>query len=384
MNVTNQALRRYGSPRLSDLDGVRDNNLDFMRFVAASAVIYAHAYNLQNTPDPFSNFLGIGTGHLAVAIFFCISGFLISGSLVNRAKLVDFTIARILRIYPALIVVNIIVVITAGIFFTTLPIGEYFSSMQTAKYFIINSTLLNVEFELPGVFMDNAFPGAVNGSLWTLPVEMRMYVLVFVAGCIAIIARVFGKEEGKTRLWALGILFVLAFAAAAGAWHAIGLPVFWPVTKGTLDLTTYFAAGVFLFLVRRYLPVNVGILTFCLLVLFLVRDIPLWSVCWPLCLAYICIWFGYTDRIRFHGFARNGDLSYGIYIFAFPIQQSLYSLDPGMHPLWNFGITFVCVLVLAYCSWHLIEKRAMALKKPISQRIDTMVTHRFRRAPFLK
>ena len=83
----------------------------------------------------------------------------------------DFAVARALRIYPALIVANVLVV--AGFFLTTLPLGEYFSSLQSLRYLVVNSALLEVQYRLPGVFVGNPWD-TVNGVLWTLPIEMRM------------------------------------------------------------------------------------------------------------------------------------------------------------------------------------------------------------------
>ena len=142
----------------------------------------------------------------------------------------------------------------------------------------------------------------------------------------------------------------------------------------------FFAAGVLFFLARRFVPVSGRLAFASWVVLFLVRDTLLWAVCWPLGLAYLCLWFGYSDRFRAHGFARFGDFSYGICIFAFPIQQALYAAEPSMAPLWNFGCALACALVLAVGSWHLVEKRALALKSPLARAIDALLDRRSHRA----
>ena len=356
--------------RLSDVDGGRANNLDIIRFVAASAVIFSHAFNLKNVKDPVDSVIGMGLGHLAVAVFFCISGYLITRSLVYRKSLIDFSVARVLRIFPALIVANLFVIIVVGLSFTSLSAGEYLSAGLTWKYFVINSTLLTSEYSLPGVFTGNAYPNAVNGSLWTLPVEMRMYALVFVAGLIALVCRMGQQGTDRVRVWALASLFVAVFAAGVGAWTIAGLPVGWPVTEGTLELSAYFAAGVFFYLARRAIPIHGGLAAVALVLPVVLHESALWALVWPPCLAYLCMWVGYTDRIRCYGFAKYGDFSYGIYIYAFPIQQSIYALWPEVGSLWNACATFVVALGLAYGSWHLIEKRAIAWKKPLTAWIN--------------
>ena len=173
----------------------RDNNMDLIRFLAASAVIYAHAFNLQNLRDPLESVTGRSTGSLAVAIFFSLSGFLIAKSITTRESLMEFLIARALRILPALLVVNFLVVIVAGLVWTNLGTGDFFANPESWSYFFWNSSLLKCQFQLPGVFEQNPYGPAVNGSLWTLPVEARMYGLVFLAGLTSVLfGKIFGSE----------------------------------------------------------------------------------------------------------------------------------------------------------------------------------------------
>ena len=200
--------------RLSDVDAGRKNNMDLIRFVAASAVIYAHAFNLQNVNDPMEGVTGHSTGSIAVGIFFCLSGFLIAKSLCNRPSLLEFLLARCLRILPALIVVNIAVVLVAGAFLTELSPAAYFSNGRTWTFILWNSSLLKIQYDLPGVFL-NSYGGAVNGSLWTLPVEARMYGLVFAAGLVSLALAKIPKFEWIDRRRTVGAAGFIALLLSA-------------------------------------------------------------------------------------------------------------------------------------------------------------------------
>ena len=100
--------------------------MDLMRFLAASAVIYGHAFHLQNLRDPLEELVGRSTGSLAVAVFFALSGFLIAKSLTSRPSLLESLVARALRILPALIVVNVLVVLIAGFTWSSISAAEFF------------------------------------------------------------------------------------------------------------------------------------------------------------------------------------------------------------------------------------------------------------------
>ena len=161
----------------------RDNNFNLIRFISALAVILSHSYPLslgKSAFEPFEEIIGISLGEMAVHVFFVTSGFLVTGSLIRNNNIFDFFLSRILRIFPALIVSALFVIILCGVAETKLTLIEYFYNPQTLSYFITNSLLIikSVVYFLPSVFIDNPYPSVVNGSLWSLPWELRMYIIL--------------------------------------------------------------------------------------------------------------------------------------------------------------------------------------------------------------
>ena len=174
---------------IAKLDQNRENNFDFIRFVAAAMVIFSHTYAVlkDNSSEPLSGATGFITfGSLAVEIFFIVSGYLVCKSLLMRSSPLAFVEARILRIFPALIICCASCTLVLGPILTRLPLGEYFGAAQTWHYLFDNATLLKLQWFLPGVFEHNPLPGVVNGSLWTLPTEFKMYLALLAAGLIVL------------------------------------------------------------------------------------------------------------------------------------------------------------------------------------------------------
>ena len=167
---------------LGDFSKGKENNLNLIRFLAAFSVLISHSFPLAmgtGTPEPLFSYTGMTLGEVAVDIFFIISGFLVTGSLMLRKDSVEFILSRILRIYPALIIVTLITVFGLGGMFTSIPLDIYLTDNQTLRYVYKNITMITGgAYYLPGVFINNPFPYSVNGSLWTLAWELNMYVIL--------------------------------------------------------------------------------------------------------------------------------------------------------------------------------------------------------------
>ncbi len=163
----------------------RDNNFDFLRFLAASVVIVSHNFVIFRLKEPglynYNTLGGIG-----VSIFFVMSGFLITKSWKENPHFITFLKKRSLRIFPALFFIILFCSFVLGPIVTTLDLIEYFKNGQTWSY-LKNLFLYPFQFNLPGVFQNNPFPNVVNGPLWTLPIEFLMYVSIGIIGLFGLI-----------------------------------------------------------------------------------------------------------------------------------------------------------------------------------------------------
>ncbi len=180
-------------------ESARNNNITLLRLLAASAVFWGHCFDLvlgpgqihQDAPSQVIRLIDAhrgGTAGIGVGLFFVLSGLLVTRSYLNRGSLIDFAVARALRIYPLLIVTVLVSAILLGPFVSILSVSEYFESSIPYRYVLSNGSLWQLVHHLPGVFDENPFRG-VNGSLWTLPIEVSLYVVVGLAGVLGLLRR---------------------------------------------------------------------------------------------------------------------------------------------------------------------------------------------------
>ncbi len=326
----------------------RDNFM-ILRLVAAILVIYGHAFPLTGTVPP--GYLGNSIQTLAVKIFFVISGYLIAQSWSNDPNILRYLARRTARIMPGLWAVCIGSVLIAGPLLTSLTLGEYFDSSQTYDY--LKNLVLNPQYALPGVFEDTIYPRAVNGSLWTLPVEFFMYLML---PLILVLP--------KSRYLVVVAAFVLAGLSLYFA--RINVPENAPIYWGThsinaLEMMPYFLFGsVF----RIWVPHHLLNLQFAVCLMFLG---PLFANSWAgneavslLILPYCVFAFAYAPSPLFAGVAKLGDISYGIYLYGFLIQQIVSDvIGTDGAPMQNFVISTLLTIPFAYLSWNFVERPAL-------------------------
>jgi peptidoglycan/LPS O-acetylase OafA/YrhL len=338
---------------LHDLAIDRNNNFNLLRMIAASAVLVSHAYPISlgaEAIEPLASILQINLGTLAVFTFFAISGFFIFQSFDRRSSFISFAVARILRVYPGLLLVLLITILIIGPVFTTMTVSSYFFDRDTLLYVPHNLTLKWLQYDLPGVFHDNPYPGAINGSLWSLFYEVVCYCLV--AGI--------GACEGAARLW--------GFAAFLGVYSAFYLGVklidlhYNQMLVNFHELTLPFVVGMAFYQLRHFVPLN-GIL--CALAgcaALLAYDTPWFREIFVLFWSYLIFYLGYLPCGPLKIYNRIGDYSYGMYIYAFPCEQIGAAVWKGISPLSLIAVSFPITLGCAILSWHLLESRALAYR----------------------
>jgi peptidoglycan/LPS O-acetylase OafA/YrhL len=330
----------------------RQDNFLLLRLMAAALVIYGHSFALTAESGEGDIFIALGwhsySGAIAVDTFFLISGFMITGSYLRRNNVLDFVWARSLRLIPAYAACMFISAFLLGAFVTSLPLGDYFTDPATRGYALVNMTFgTDLHWNLPGVFTDNPRAATVNGALWTLPVEVRMYVWAGLLGLLGILSR---------RRYATFILLALILAGAMGSTHIPLLPI-----SMFLRPSGMFALGALCFLYRTRVPVSLALTSGLALACWALQSTPIYSLAFALTLAAFVFWFAYRPRL--FGYNRFGDYSYGLYLWGFPAQQTAVHLWPGMTPTQNVAISLPFALALGIVSWHAIEKPALALKR---------------------
>jgi peptidoglycan/LPS O-acetylase OafA/YrhL len=350
--MSHPAVRDFGS---------RDNNFNLLRLIAASAVLVSHAYPLSlgvGTPEPLSASLSVSLGALAVISFFIISGYFISQSFDNSSSLLGFTVARILRIYPALIAVLLLTTFVIGPLFTRLSPWQFFFNTETLSYVPRNLSLKWLQYGLPGVFDHNPYPDAINGSLWTLVYEVTCYALVASLG-------VFGTAN---RNWIFGIfflLYVLAYFAVSMSASLRALVTDHPFFETLRELSFPFVFGMLIYRGRKALLPRLSLLvcvaaaaaTIVASQTFLFREVLI--LFWGLLLFYV----GYLPVKHLRRYNGLGDYSYGMYIYAFPCEQVIVYLWNGVSAIALTAVSFPITLALAVLSWHFVEQPALTRKK---------------------
>jgi peptidoglycan/LPS O-acetylase OafA/YrhL len=344
--------------RLSDVVHGRNNNFHLLRLVAALAVLGSHAFPLatgDRSIEPLRAELGCTPGSIAVDLFFLVSGLLVTISLVRRASVVDFARARFFRIWPALAVALLLTVLVLGPFFTTWPVGAYFADRQTWRYLGKDLLLLHgIEYLLPGVFAGNPWPGAVNGSLWTLPGEVRCYIALLAAW---IAAR--WLDRRRTGL-AFRAIVAVAWALLL-AWHLASLRHV-PLEDSQARLPWMFSTGAAAYLLRDHIRLSWKAFGAAAIALATATLNPTaFAIVYTAVLPYLMLCLAYLPGGAVLRFNRLGDYSYGTYIYAYPVQQSLLALRPGMGPLELLALSLVATLALAVVSWHVVESPALGL-----------------------
>lgn len=329
--------------KFSETKVKKSNNLQIMRFIAAIMVMFAHSYAISGS-DLKSDFIYrntngiISIGGISVTLFFLCSGYLISKSIFRTDKFITYIKARLIRLLPPLWFVVVLSVVI-GAFITSLSFAQYFGNINTYKY-LLNGIMLPVH-NLPGVFEINKYGATVNGSLWTLPVEFACYVACYVFYKL--------KFLDKKRFFytiPIVVLAILFENKLPGIFSSMVRPC------------VFFYIGMLYYVYREHIvlnikivPILVALLVFSYFVPFFIK--PAMILLWPYIL--FTVWFAIpqcSDRV---GIA--GDISYGVYLWGFVVQQILsYAFGGEMPQMLNFALATIITVALATITFMLTEK----------------------------
>ena len=316
-----------------------NNNFDALRLIAAFMVLVSHQFALSGRHEPLA--VGLYTfGTLGVVIFFSISGFLVAASWTHDPRPLQFAMRRFLRIWPALAVA----VISLAVIATIVQPEKWWQAVDFVRF--------NLVFVRDGGTYFTSNPIAIlNGPLWTIPIEVFCYVAFAI---LALCTR-------RYLPWAIPVLLV------AFAMHVALLtePEIMQRAHEMLDptYTPWFCA---LFLVGSWLSILPALrarsIWLCVagLVIMATGRVTLGLLLFA---PPILIAIGLKSWPFLRRFDRFGDLSYGVYLWAWPVQETVIYLIGKQNSIWVLlAISAFTTLLLALASWHLVEKRALKWK----------------------
>lgn len=341
------------------------NNFNLIRLIAALAVIWSHSYPIGLGPgnhDALRWYFGHEVGRLAVDVFFVVSGYLITKSAARSSSIVVFSVNRLLRIYPGLWACLFL----TGAFYLFSASGALADSLSEAStYFGTNALLVRgaIDFSLAGAFEENPMRSVVNGSLWTLPWELRMYALV---ACIYFFA------ARWRRVGVVGVLVVGLVIDIAARYQVTDFPLIVPLVGRFV--CTFFIGAFF----AEFLPSWRPPMKFFLAALgaavglgLLGQPLPyfLYVVFLPLVVFGVAFSIPSPNRLRQ---LTSTDVSYGVYLYGFPIQQLIASAYPGISPTAMTLAAIPLALAMGWASYKLVEAPALACKPWLLARVSRL------------
>jgi len=342
------------------LPATHANNFTLIRLVAAISVILSHSYDVTGFAafEPLKRITKeyLVSSDIGLIAFFTISGYLVSKSLQNSKSLSSFFIKRLLRIYPALIVAVILTVFVIGPIFSQANIQAYFSDYKT-WFYLTTISGFRIQYYLPELFTtESFFIKSVNASLWSISLELKLYIglsllfffklnkvivkRIILATALLLFALIILNEEVLEQVFNYKII-TLTFA------FVIGSNCFYWSLKPSFLLAAsilLFTLGIIQILKNNFfddgLTIRVGIACF-------------------------TMWCCLQERFVL---AIKNDISYGIYIYAFVVQQMLFQLfNYSMSAELNVILALLITVPIAFLSWKFIEEPALRLKQKFTK-----------------
>jgi peptidoglycan/LPS O-acetylase OafA/YrhL len=334
----------------------RSNNLNVVRLFLALLVIFSHSFQLSiGKADEFKceplyqwTHQQQTFGDVAVSIFFLISGLLITASWLRSKSMQDYIMKRVLRIYPGFILSlgfsATLIWLFCPEFRAHVGHGVAWAILLLNDCFFLTYNSL----EWTGIFQNNPYPGIANGSLWTIQKEFGCYLLVAVIGMLCLF---------KRRILVLCGSLVVYLIYCSHLFKGEDTFAF------DSRFLTFFFCGMNAWLWRDKIPLSKWAALGCIPVLLICTQFNPWfSVIFPILGSYLVLCFGYGTPLRSFDWTNRMDISYGTYLFAFPIQQ-MVAMHESLQNHWaNFLIATPITIGMACLSWIFVERRFLALK----------------------
>lgn len=342
---------------------IRDGHDNFftpLRLLFATLVVIGHAFAV-GMRDPMSEpqlFFHYTFSYLAVNLFFIASGFLVTKSMLYRGDVAEYSSARLLRIYPGLIVHVLFVMFIIGPLATSMSLGEYFTHVDFLKQPFVVLSFISAQMWLPGIFESNAEQMG-SAPLWTLRYEILAYI-------------------GTAIIFSLGLLrkkwMALAqFIVPSIAWVAAqGLGIFEAMPGTAQNLLRFgiaYGLGAAIYAYRDRLSFHVLGIPVVVVIAMLTSPLQIFEVTMNVMLAYMIMWAAYIKAPKLNFLQNLSDVSYGVYIYHWCILQLVFMWMPKLSVAALFLITLPITFILATLSWHFVEKPMLTHKKGFAKNL---------------
>ncbi|MEO7494788.1 MAG: acyltransferase [Massilia sp.] len=341
----------------------KNNNFNLLRLILASLVILSHAPEMvdgnRSRELLTSLFHTISFGEFAVDGFFLLSGYLIVQSWANTPDVFQFLRSRVLRIFPGFIVASLVCAFVVG------PLAAnaagYFSRLSITG--LIASLVLLQPPEVPPVFAGSFYP-RINGAMWTISFEFMCYMVVLLAGIAGLV--------GRRRAWlaATIVLFAAFVAERFAVLPSLPSQLMW--FDPLIRLGSFFLVGGACYLYREKISYSRPLAILALIVLALgMKSWRLSELVLATAGAYLMFFFAFKPIASLAKFNRLPDVSYGVYLYGWPVQKLLLWTFPQLSP-WSLSFwSLLGALALGTVSWYLIEKPFLKFKRlPSPKAVD--------------
>lgn len=344
-----------------DIQAVLDprcNGLNLLRLLMAAGVIWYHSYRLTGQPiEPAP--LDQALTNVWVDGFFVLSGYLIVGSWMRRPNLTTYARHRLLRLYPAFFVCLFVTAFVAAPLGAVM-LGEQVRLPEQVSYVGQNLGMFMRTYAVGDTLASVPYPGVWNGSLWTLVWELICYIVIAALGLAGVLRTRFGIPVVFALSW---VFALLTQVTSLGSVHVpVVLHRYGSLPLGDASrFLLVFAAGALVWHLREVLPARRRWIALSFAVVASSMWLPDYRLVAAPFLAYGLVALGAIVKVpNLH--LRN-DISYGMYIYAFPTQQLLVAAGLAALAVWQFALLATLLTVLpATLSWFCVEKPAMKLK----------------------
>jgi peptidoglycan/LPS O-acetylase OafA/YrhL len=341
---------------LADIMRPEQNSFGVIRVAIAVAVLVSHSFYFvagTSTAEPLGSWTGHSLGEHAVQVFFFLSGILVTESLLRSRSMIDFVTGRLLRIFPGLIVCIVLTALVLGPLVTIKTVGAYFGDVSVLSYILKTASLATGAAPLPGVFEQLSAAGSVNLSLWTLKYEVLCYAGLTVLGAMGLLN---GTARRPTTVVFALVVFTIFLRSPSG-------DVSYTQADNLRYFALYFGMGTLVVLLKEHVVISTKATAAFLALYIATRGTPWAELSCALFVGSLTLLAATWNFGPLRDWTNTRDLSFGIYIYAAPLQQALLQFDPGLNPLGLACVALVPATMLAGASWTWIEKPALGLRR---------------------